>query len=292
MKSPAETSQRTSGLLYMVGAAFFFSLMSLFVKLVGQRLPSQQIVLVRSVITLIYSYIAVRWAGESLWGKRRGLLFLRGLLGFGGLSCFYLALTTLPLADATVIFYSNPVLTALFAALFLDERLGTREIAGALLSFAGIVLIARPSFLFGDAASGLSLLYVGIAFIGAVCAAGAYAVVRTLRGSEHPMVIVFYFPLVATVGSIPTAGFTNMQWPTLYEWILLIGGVGLTAQIAQVLLTNGLHKERAGRAMAMTYLQIVFAAIWGMLFFREFPDMLSIVGAIAVIGGTIVVARQ
>jgi drug/metabolite transporter (DMT)-like permease len=291
MDASTLTSRRTSGLLYMVGAAFFFSLMSLFVKLVGQRLPSQEIVLVRSVITLIYSYLAVRWAKQTLWGENWGLLLLRGLLGFGGLSCFYFALTKLPLADATVIFYSNPVLTALFAALFLDERLGSNEIAGALLSFGGITLIARPSFLFGDAASGLNLLYVGIAFAGAVCAAGAYAVVRTLRDREHPLVVVFYFPLVATLGSIPTAGFTDMQWPTLYEWVLLIGGVGLTAQIAQVLLTNGLHNERAGRAMAMTYLQIVFAALWGMLFFREFPDLLSVVGALAVIGGTIVVAR-
>lgn len=275
----------------MVGAAFFFSLMSLFVKLVGQRLPSQEIVLVRSIITLAYSYLAVRWARQSLWGERRGLLFLRGLLGFGGLSCFYFALTKLPLADATVIFYSNPVLTALFAALFLNERLGAREIIGALLSFAGIILIARPSFLFGASARGLNLLYVGVAFLGAVCAAGAYAVVRTLRQSEHPLVVVFYFPLVATVGSLPTAGFTSMQWPTLYEWVLLIGGVGLTAQIAQVLLTHGLHRERAGRAMAMTYLQIVFAAAWGMLFFREVPDLLSVLGALAVVGGTIVVAR-
>lgn len=291
MDATTLTSRRTSGLLYMVGAAFFFSLMSLFVKLVGQRLPSQEIVLVRSIITLIYSYLAVRWAQTSLWGERRGLLFLRGLFGFGGLSCFYFALTKLPLADATVIFYSNPVLTALFAALFLDERLGPTEIAGALLSFGGITLIARPSFLFGGAASELNLLYVGVAFAGALCAAGAYAVVRKLRDTEHPLVIVFYFPLVATVGSIPTAGFTSMEWPTLYEWVLLIGGVGLTAQIAQVLLTNGLHKERAGRAMAMTYLQIVFAAIWGMLFFREFPDFLSILGALAVVGGTIVVAR-
>jgi drug/metabolite transporter (DMT)-like permease len=291
MDATTPTSRRSSGLLYMVGAAFFFSLMSLFVKLVGQRLPSQEIVLVRSIITLIYSYLAVRWARESLWGQRRGLLFLRGLLGFGGLSCFYFALTKLPLADATVIFYSNPVLTALFAAVFLDERLGPAEIAGALVSFAGITLIARPSFLFGDAASGLNLVYVGVAFAGALCAAGAYAVVRTLRDTEHPLVIVFYFPLVATIGSVPTAGFTDMQWPTLYEWVLLIGGVGLTAQIAQVLLTNGLHKERAGRAMAMTYLQIVFAAVWGMLFFQEFPDLLSILGALAVIGGTIVVAR-
>lgn len=275
----------------MVGAAFFFSLMSLFVKLVGQRLPSQEIVLVRSILTLIYSYVAVRWAQASLWGEHRSLLFLRGVLGFGGLSCFYFALTKLPLADATVIFYSNPVLTALFAALFLDERLGSGEILGALLSFGGIALIARPSFLFGADSSGLNLLYVGVALLGAICAAAAYVVVRKLRETEHPLVVVFYFPLVSTIGSVPTAGFTNMEWPTPYEWVLLIGGVALTAQIAQVLLTNGLHNERAGRAMAITYLQIVFAATWGMLFFREFPDLLSVLGALLVVGGTIIVAR-
>jgi len=272
------TRRRTSGLLYMVGAAFFFSLMSLFVKLVGQRLPSQEIVLVRSILTLIYSYVAVRWAQASLWGEHRSLLFLRGVLGFGGLSCFYFALTKLPLADATVIFYSNPVLTALFAALFLDERLGSGEILGALLRF-------------GADSSGLNLLYVGVALLGAICAAAAYVVVRKLRETEHPLVVVFYFPLVSTIGSVPTAGFTNMEWPTPYEWVLLIGGVALTAQIAQVLLTNGLHNERAGRAMAITYLQIVFAATWGMLFFREFPDLLSVLGALLVVGGTIIVAR-
>ena len=59
-----------SGLLWMGGAAFFFSLMTLFIKLTGQRLPSQQIVLVRSAATLIYSYLAARWAGVSPWGHR------------------------------------------------------------------------------------------------------------------------------------------------------------------------------------------------------------------------------
>ena len=290
------TKERTanlarSGLLHMVGAAFFFSLMSLFVKLVGQRLPSQIIVLVRSIITLIYSYVAVKWAGEALWGENKFLLTLRGLLGFGGLSCFYFALTVLPLADATVIFYTNPVLTAVLAALFLSESMGLAEILGALVSLVGVAFIAQPSFLFG-AGGGLNLLYVGIALLGALFAAGAYTIVRKLRESEHPLVIVFYFPLISTVGAIPTAAAADPVWPTAWEWILLIVGVGLTAQIAQVLLTNGLHRERAGRAMAMTYLQIVFAAAWGMLFFSEVPDLMSIGGALLVIFGTILTARH
>lgn len=275
----------------MVGAAFLFSLMSLFVKLVGQRLPSQEIVAVRSVVTLTYSYLAVRWIGKSPWGDNKALLTLRGLLGFGGLSCFYFALTKLPLADATVIQYTNPVITALLAALFLDESLGGAEVLGALLSLGGVTLIAKPSFLFSDTA-GLSLLYVGVALMGALFSAAAYTVVRKLRETEHPFVVVFYFPLIATLGSIPTAAATNATWPTPLEWVYLIIGIGFSAQIAQILLTQGLHKERAGRAMAMTYLQIVFAAIWGMFFFQEFPGLLSILGALLVISGTIVVARN
>lgn len=292
MPHSATASRLRSGLLWMGGAAFFFSLMTLFIKLAGRHLPSQQIVLVRSAVTLIYSYIAVRWAGVSPWGERRGLLILRGLFGFGAMICFYLALTKLPLADTTAIFFSNPVLTALFAAAFLDERLGLSELLGALLSFAGICLIAQPTFLFGADGESLNLLYVGVTVLGAICAAAGYATVRALRTTEDPTVVVFYLPLVATLGSIPTVGLVDMQWPTLYEWGLLVGGVALTGQIALVLLTEGLNRARAGQAMPITYLQIVFAAVWGLLFFDEVPDLLTVIGAALVVGGTLVVARS
>ncbi len=280
----------STGLRYMAGAAFLFSVMSLFVKLLGQRLPSQEIVLVRSVVTLIYSYFVVRWAGLSIRGNNKFGLFLRGLFGFGALSCFFFALTKLPLADATVIHFTNPVITSLLAAVVLGESLGAGEVGGALLSLAGVALIAQPSFLFGGG-SDLALLYVGSALLGAILSSAAYVTVRKLRATEDPLVIVFYLPLVATVGSVPTA-LPTAVWPTALEWVILIVGVGGTAQVAQILLTNGLHAERAGRAMSMSYLQIVFAAIWGMLFFEEFPDLLSLVGAVLVVGGTLVVARQ
>lgn len=292
MKGSTLERRLSSGLLYMIGAAFFFSLMTLFIKLVGQRLPSQEIVLVRSIVTLIYSYLAVRWAQVSPWGQHRGKLFLRGLFGFGAMICFYFSLTKLPLADTTAIFFSNPVLTALISALFFDERLGTSEVLGALLSFGGILLIAQPTFLFGTQSDSLNLLYVCVTVLGAIFAASGYAVVRNLRTTEHPTVVVLYLPLVATVGSIPTIGFVDMAWPTPYEWLLLIGGVSLMGQIALVLLTEGLNRARTGRAMPMTYLQIVFAAVWGLLFFQEVPDLLTIVGSLLVMGGILVVARS
>jgi drug/metabolite transporter (DMT)-like permease len=291
-QSPTASTGFSTGLLYMVGAAFFFSLMSLFVKLVGQHLPSQQIVLVRSVVTLGYTYALLRWSGVDAGGKNKVLLLVRGVFGFTALSCFFFALTKLPLADATVIHYTNPVFTALIAAVVLGEAIGPREIAGALLSLVGVTLIAQPSFLFGATAKTLNLLYVGVALAGALASASAYVTVRKLRETERPLVVVFYFSLVASIGSTPTPAFTAMDWPTPWEWVLLIGGVAGCAQIAQILLTRGLHAERAGRAMAMTYLQIVFAAVWGMLFLGEFPGLLSIGGALLVISGTVLVARS
>jgi drug/metabolite transporter (DMT)-like permease len=103
---------------------------------------------------------------------------------------------------------------------------------------------------------------------------------------------VFYFPLVATIGSAPTAAFTNLQWPSPWEWVLLIVGVGGCAQIAQVCITKGLHAVKAGRAMTVTYLQIVFAAVWGLIVFGESIDGWSAAGGLLVISGTLAANRS
>ena len=277
-----------SGIVYIVGAAFFWSLTSVFVKFVGQGgMSSQQIVLIRAAVTLVYSYALIQWSDEaSLWGTDVKLLWLRGLFGFATLSCFFFALTKLPLADATVIHYTNPVFTALIAAAVLGEELRASELLGALASLGGVALIAQPSFVFGGAGAALDLTYVGIALLGAVCASSAQVLIRKLRKTEHPLVVVFYFPFVATLGGLPTAAITELQWPTLWEWAMLIGGVAGCAQAAQVLLTKGLHNEKAARAMAVSYLQIVFAAGWGLLVFGETMDSWSVAGALLVIVGT------
>ena len=279
-----------AGLRYMVLAAFFFSLMSMLVKIVGQRLPSAEMVLVRSLIALALSYGMLRQAAVAPWGHRKGLLLFRGLTGFAALLCFFHALTKLPLADTTVIIYISPVFTAILAALFLQERLGPKEMLGLLSSLAGVLLVAQPSFLFGQAANNLALLPVGIAILGALFSAMAYVTVRKLRETEHHLVVVFYFPLVATPASVPLV-VSEALWPTPFEWLLLLG-IGLFTQIAQVYLTKGLHLEKAGRALSVSYIQIVFAALWGLLFFKEIPNAISIIGALFVVAGTLLTARS
>ena len=278
------------GLRYMAAGAFFFSVMSLLVKVAGQRLPSQEVVFARAVISLGLSWVALRRAGTSPWGTRRRTLLLRGVLGFLALSCFYYAVVHLPLADATVIQYTNPVWTGLIAAVVLGEGLRRREVACAAASLAGVVLMTRPSFLFGGGATALDPLATAVALAGAVLSAAAYVTVRALGRTEASMVIVFWFALVSTVGSLP-ATLATALWPTPWEWLLLLG-VGVSTQLGQVYITRGLKRERAGRAMTVGYLQIVFAAAWGALFFAEVPGPWSVAGALLVISSTAVLARS
>jgi drug/metabolite transporter (DMT)-like permease len=274
------------GVRYMLASAFFFSVMSLQVKAAGRDLPSQEIVLARGIVTLILSYWLLRRAGVPAWGNRRWILILRGVLGFAALSCFYFALTRLPIAEATVLHYTNPLWTVLLAALLLGEGLSPRVIGPILLSFAGVVLVARPEFLFGTAAAGIDPLGVVVALIGAVLSASAYVTVREASKTEHHLVIVFYFPLITVPAALPFAG--SFEWPVGWDWLLLLG-VGISTQIAQIFLTKGLTREPAGRAMAVGYSQILFVTIWGMIFFGEYLDHWGTLGSLLVIVGTLAV---
>ena len=96
----------------MIAAALGFSAMSVLVKIASARLPTGELVLARALVTLVVSYAMLRQAGLAPWGNSRSKLILRGLLGFGGLSLYYLSLAYLPLADATVIHQTTPLWTA------------------------------------------------------------------------------------------------------------------------------------------------------------------------------------
>ena len=272
----------------MALGAFYFSLMTLFVKLVGARLPNQEVVLVRGVFTLLFTWALLRRAGVPVLGNRRGVLLLRGLFGFGGLSCFYYAVVHLPLAEATVLQYMNPLWAALFGAIFLAERMARREVLLVALAMMGVILIARPAILFGGGTAALDGVAVGAGLLGAALSGAAYVTVRELSRTEHPLVIVFYFPLVTVPAALPGA-LSNIVVPTAREWLLLLA-MAVAAQLGQIHFTRGLRREPAGRATAIGYLQVVFAGLWGLLFFAELPDAWSVAGSVVILGSMLLLA--
>jgi drug/metabolite transporter (DMT)-like permease len=265
----------------MLASAFAFSVMSLLVKVASARLPTGEIVLARGVVTLVVSYLMVRQARLPLWGTNRRGLALRGVLGFGGLSFYFLAIAHLPLADATTIHHTTPLLTALLAWWLLREGVGWSTAFALLCGVAGVGLVAHPS------GAGLDPLGVAVALASAVCAAFAYVTVRQLARTEHPLVIVWYFPLVATPLMIPWAAATWVT-PAPLDWLLLLA-IGLATQTGQVLMTMALAIERAGRVTSIGYAQVAFAMAWQWLVFGAAPTLWTVAGASLIVLGTTVV---
>lgn len=277
-----EAAQRRRGVLELIGAAAAFSVMSLLVKLAAERLPSAMIVEARAVATLVLSYAWLKRAGLSPRGNARRWLVLRGVFGFLGLTCFFTAVARLPLAEATILHFLNPVFTAVLAAFVLKERLRPVLVVALLVCLAGTALVVDPR---GGA---LDLIGVAAALGGAVASAFAYVTVRHLRGRDDPLVVVFWFSLVAVPAGLPLAA-PVFVLPTAREWALL-AAVGVVTQLGQVFITRGLAKVEAGPATTIGYLQILFAATFGVVFLDEPLRSTTIAGALLVFFGTALVA--
>jgi drug/metabolite transporter (DMT)-like permease len=285
----------------MLSSAVSFSLMGVCVKAVGGRIPVAEVVLARSAVSLLLSIAMLRQAGLDPWGQRRGLLVLRGVIGTGALLCVFAALAQLPLAPATVLQYLQPTFTALLAWLLLRERVGPRVLLAALLGWLAVVLLSNQNDLMRllgplaaqwlEAKSApLPVTGVLLAIGGALLSACAYVSVRALGRTEHPLVIVFYFPLVGLVLTGPLV-LLQPVWPTAWEALALVG-VGVFTQLGQLGVTNGLLGMPAARATALSYGQVPLAALWGWLFFKEPLDPDTAVAMALVLAATLLSLKR
>jgi drug/metabolite transporter (DMT)-like permease len=275
----------------MLASALCFSLMVVCVRAVGPRIPLAEVVLVRALISVALSAWLLWRARIPPLGHRRGLLVIRGVLGTVALVCVYAAVVRLPMATATVLQYLYPTLTAALAWPLLGERLGPRLLVAMLVGWLGVLVIAIPGMGLGagpgavGGMAGVDPLGLMLALAGALLTALAYVAVRQLGRSEHPLVIVLYFPLMAVPLMLP-AVLLQPVWPTAREAAALLG-VGLFTQLGQIGLTQGLTALPAARATALSYAQVVFAALWGWLFFAEPLDLRTGIGAVLVLAATL-----
>jgi len=278
-------SRVSTGLRHMVAGAFWFSIMSVLVKLAGRRLPSMEIVFFRGLLTLGMSYAIVRRAGiRPVLGTQRRYLLQRGILGAAALACFLFSLTHLPLGEATLIQYTNPIFAILVAHFWFGERMGRGEWVALAASFVGVLLITRPAFLFGGVASDIPVEHALIALAGAAFSGSAYATIRRMP-TERPEVVVLYLPMMAIPMSLP---FIASSWvlPTWVEGLVLLG-IASATQMAQWFMTRGLQAEKTGRATTVGYVQILFAGVWGAMFFGERITWWTVGGAAVMLSGLI-----
>lgn len=281
-------SKLTPGIRSMLIAAFCFCTGTLFIKLAGTRLPPMEILFARSVVGFFYCFFLLRNTGHTILGTRKLHLALRGILGFGALFCSFYGFVHLPLADATVIFFAHPVFVAILASFFLKETLGLRGVLCIGITLLGVLLVARPSFLFHTATT-LDPLAVAVALCAAVFSAGALVTVRFLATHEHPLTIIAYPTMISLVlGPILDGG--NWLVPTLQESLYLLA-VAIVMNIGQHFMTLAYQKERAAIIAAVGYIEIPLAAFYGALVFGVIPDGWSYAGAGLVVLGTLLIGR-
>jgi drug/metabolite transporter (DMT)-like permease len=261
----------------MFAASFLFALMNLCVKRLP-HIPAIEIVFFRSVVTLLMSVWALRRASVPILGNNRKVLVLRGLFGAIALLLFFMLLQRIPLASAAVLHFIAPIFTALMAAVVLKERLLPLQFAFMLLSFAGILVMKSFDWRIG-------WLDVSMGVLSAFCAGCAYNCIRYLKQSEHPVVIVLYFPLVTVPLTIVWL-FFDWVMPQGYDWLWLLA-IGVLTQWAQVLMTKAYQAESAAKVAAASYIGIVYALGLGYVFFRETFTWQTLAGMLLVLAGVI-----
>ncbi|KZT65709.1 DUF6-domain-containing protein [Daedalea quercina L-15889] len=306
------TCENNIGLLLITVSGAFASMMNTLVKKLNSidpPVPILELILVRMLMTgaasLLYMWITN--VPDPLLGPKgvRGLLALRGVLGFFGIAGLYFSLQYLSVSDATVLQFLVPMCTGILGALVLQEHFARDQAFASLLSLAGVVLIARPASLFGHTVSnpqaetvrnipavleGRSdymeatptqrLGAVGFGLVGVFGATGAYTTIRAVGKRAHALHSVVSYTVQCTVVSVVLmlALRTPIVLPTRLDWIGMFLAIGICGFIYQVLFAMGLQRETAGRGTMAVYVQVVYATILDTVFFHSTPNLPSVIG--------------
>jgi drug/metabolite transporter (DMT)-like permease len=263
--------------VHMQLSTFFFALMNLCIKFVP-HIPAVELILFRSLISLILSYALIRHLGLKPLGNNRKFLLLRGFFGMLSLTTFFFTLQKMPLASAVTLQYLSPIFTVLFAVFFLKEKVHPVQWLCFAVAFAGVAIIRGFD-------TRMEPLFLMLGIVSAMFSGLAYNSVRKLKDSDHPLVVVFYFPLVALPFAV-VACFFNWKTPVGVEWIWLIL-IGVFTQIAQVNLTYALQNERLAEISGLNYLGILYALFFGWFFFDETYHWVALIGIFLVLTGVL-----
>lgn len=262
----------------MLVATFLFTTMNVLVKAVPD-IPAVEIVFFRSLISLILSYALLKRARVRVLGNSRKWLVARGGVGAIALVLFFITLQNIPLASAVVIQFLSPIFTAIIGIFLVREPVRGWQWVFFLVAFAGILVVQGFD-------QRISMFYVVIGVIASACAGIAYNIIRKLGTSEHPLVVVFYFPLVTLPLTAIYCIAIDWKTPGGMEWLVLLG-IGVLTQFAQLFMTKAYQAEKVSNVASLKYIGIIYALGYGFVFFGETFDMVTYSGMALVLAGVI-----
>ena len=216
----------------MLLSTFLFQLMNVCVKIIP-HIPAVEIIVFRSIISLVICLVSLKIQNVSVWGNNKPLLFFRGLTGSIALILYFQLIHEIPLANAVILQYLAPIFVAVIGIYMVKEPVKPIQWLFFLISFAGIVVVQGFDFR-------IQTIHVILGITASLFMGLAYNSIRKMKMTEHPLVIIFYFPLVtlpiagtySAFNWVPPTGlglaFLAIGWtfdtirPTLYDQILSV----------------------------------------------------------------------
>ncbi len=286
-----------SGVKYMLIASFTFAIMGAFAKLASQSMSSLEVVFFRNIAGVIIVGFAIWKTPLVNRGGKPLLLFFRGFMGFTALLAFFYNIAHIPLGDAMTYSKTSPIFTAIFAFLFLHEKLTYRGWIAIFVGFIGILFITQPTI---DGFSKYDILGI---FSG-IGAALAYTSIRELRNYYDTRAIVLSFMGVGTVGPIVLfviSPYINMPeldfllgefvMPEGIVWFYVVA-MGVFATISQLLMTKAYGETKAGIVGAVSYTNIVFSILVGLMLGDALPSFVTTFGIFLIVFAGIMVVKS
>ena len=270
------------GIVCIIFAAIGFSFMTFFVRLAGD-LPTMQKAFFRNFVALIIAIITLLIKREKFEIKKEFAwdIFFRCLFGTTGLIANFYAIDRLDLADSNMLNKLSPFFAILLSIPLLKEKPSKLDIVATIIAFIGALFIIRPT------GSNMQLVPALIGLYGGFGAGTAYVFVRRAggKGAKTP-VIVICFSLFSCLLTLPflIVGFVPM---TPKQWLIMIMA-GASAAVGQFSITTAYKFAPAKKLSVFDYLQVLFAALWGIIFFQEIPVPLSIIGYVIIIGVAVI----
>jgi drug/metabolite transporter (DMT)-like permease len=291
-KNMRNTSKDIFGLFLVLVSTAMFSLMSLAINLIGQRVPSFETSTIRFAVQALCTIVTVgiarkdRIFDSTIWfGHRENWRWLvsRGLWGAGGFTSVAYGLSTVTISDATTLFFLNVPITAILAYFMLGEEITTLDILTTILSMVGVVFIAQPAFIFGISQNELPILSVVVLLFGAFASSMAYISIRQVGTKEDTLTLVVYFSLVGVIVS-PICAAIFQSFVAIYDpYILSLEFIaGVLGFSGQLFLSRGVQLSPAGPATAMRYMDIVLGMIFQTFIVGVPPDGYKILGAVLI----------
>ncbi|MEY3306328.1 MAG: hypothetical protein RLZZ413_366 [Pseudomonadota bacterium] len=284
------------GISFKIGSVLVFIVMAALIKSTAAHVPPGQVVFFRSLFAIPVIVAWLAWRRELRTGLRTvqpmGHVW-RGVVGTSAMGLGFAGLAYLPLPEVTALGYAAPLLTVVFAAMFLGEEVRVFRISAVALGLAGVLIVLSPrvTALSDGAVETAETLGAMLVLGGAVFAALAQVFVRKLVLTESTSAIVFWFSATATLLSLVTLPF-GWVMPDGREAAVLIAA-GVLGGIGQILLTSGYREADASVVAPFEYVSMLFALGFGYFLFDEVPTATMLFGALLVVtAGILIIWRE